>query len=121
LTAKSAITIGASAFNALTSATDIWYCPKNAASISKGCFYTSSTTAFPRLHVRNGRDAEGWKALCTRVKDPGAGQTALTAADLARADYPGKRTIGLMYDASNERRIWILADPLDSATILTLR
>ena len=121
LTAKSTISIGASAFNALTSDTDIWYCPKNAASISKGCFYTGSKTAFPRLHVRHGNDAEAWKALCTRVKNPATGQTALTADDLARADYPGKRTIGLMYDTANERRIWVLADPLDSATILLMR
>ena len=74
----------------------------------------------PRLHVRRGNDAEGWKALCTRVKDPGTGQTALTAADLARADYPGKRTLGIM-NATDQKRIWVLADPLDSATILSLR
>ena len=53
------------------------------------------------------------------MKDPGTGQTALTAADLARADYPGKRTIGFVNNTNN--RVWILADPLDAATILTLR
>ena len=120
LTAKTSVTIAASAFNALPANADIWYFGERApASLPSKGLYGSYANAFPRLHVRHGNDAEGWKALCTRVKDPGTGQTALTAADLARADYPGKRTIGFVNNTNN--RVWILADPLDAATILTLR
>ena len=120
LTAKSSVTIAASAFNALPANADIWYFGERApASLPSKGLYGSNANAFPRLHVRHGNDAEGWKALCTRVKDPGTGQTALTADDLARADYPGKRTIGFVNNTNN--RVWILADPLDAATILTLR
>ena len=120
LTAKTAVSFVTGAFPSLTSNADIWYFGKSApASLPAQSLYTGSKTAFPRLHVRHGNDAEGWKALCTRVKDPGTGQTAITADDLARADYPGKRTIGFVNNTNN--RVWILADPLDAATILTLR
>ncbi len=121
LTAKTSVTIAASAFNVLPANADIWYFGENApASLPSKVLYGSNANALPRLHVRRGNDAEGWKALCTRVKGAGAGQTELTAADLARADYPGKRTLGIM-NATDQKRIWVLADPLDSATILTLR
>ena len=121
LTAKTSVTFGAGAFSALPATADIWYFGQTApASLSAKSLYTGSSTALPRLHVRHGNDAEGWKALCTRVKGAGAGQTELTAADLARADYPGKRTLGIM-NATDQKRIWVLADPLDSATILSVR
>lgn len=108
VTAESAPSLGGSEFYRIARGAQIWYrCPFAPSAIGKDAFATpSSSTPHVRIYVRRGMDMAAWRAKCKRLREPAAGETALTDADLARADYPGRRTIGLI--ESNGNYAWII-------------
>ncbi|NLF84697.1 MAG: hypothetical protein GX571_01140 [Lentisphaerae bacterium] len=104
-------TFGYWAFRFISPGVNIWYrgrfAPK---SINQQSFIQGSDTHrnnYPLIRVRNGEDLDAWRALCTRVREKRLDtETELTAADLARSDYPGRRTIGLI--ASSGNNAWVV-------------
>lgn len=117
---KGLSTLPASVFNGANALTDIWYYGTNApASIGGSVFNVSSP--YPSIHVRNNNDIEGWEALANRVAVTSDPTKALTASDKARADYPGRRTIGFISSSSSKNYAWIVKWPVDITTFFMVR
>lgn len=91
---------------------DIWYHGTNAPS-SIGTEAFRITPTYPKIHVKNNADLEGWKLLATRLAE--SSTIPLTTADKARSDYPGRRTVGLR-NASNNN-FWIVKWPVSLSTL----
>jgi len=110
-------TFPGSAFLHLAPGATFWYYGRKApASITKWALRPVDS-AYPhyRVYVRNGADADGWRALATRYGD------LLTAGDKARTDYPGdRRTIGLLLP-SNSDRAWFIAWSDKIGSVLMMR
>ena len=99
-------------FTSCNKLTDVWYYGAKApASVGQ----SFNVTRWPSVHVKDNKDLEGWRALATRVVNPAGGQTGVTAADIARADYPGRRAVGLMNTSRNN--FWIVKWPVNITTL----
>ncbi len=99
-------------FAACNKLTDVWYYGAKApASVGQ----SFNVTRWPSVHVKDNKDLEGWRTLATRVVNPADGQTGVTAADIARADYPGRRAVGLMNTSRNN--FWIVKWPVNITTL----
>jgi hypothetical protein len=99
-------------FTSCNKLTDVWYYGAKApASVGQ----SFNVTRWPSVHVKDNKDLEGWRALATRVVNPADGQTGVTAADIARADYPGRRAVGLMQTSRNN--FWIVKWPVNITTL----
>lgn len=117
---KGLSSLPSSVFNGANALTDIWYYGTNApASIGSSVFNVSSP--YPSIHVRNNNDIEGWEALANRVAVTSDPAKALTASDKARADYPGRRTIGFISSSSSKNYAWIVKWPVDITTFFMVR
>ena len=117
---KGLSSLPSSVFNGANALTDIWYYGTNApASIGSSVFNVSSP--YPKIHVRNNNDIEGWEALANRVAVTSDPTKALTASDKARSDYPGRRTIGFISSSSSKNYAWIVKWPVDITTFFMVR
>jgi hypothetical protein len=107
----SASSFGEKAFyNCKSGACFRWY-GRTAPTLGKYAIDPSGTDKKARIFVHNARDREGWEAICSR--------TTPTAADRARADFPGaKRLIGVI--ASNNNDAWVLREG-ELGTVVQLR
>ena len=121
ITAETAPSLGGTEYSKIARGARIWYrCPFAPSVIGASAFATSDANKpHVRIYVRRGNDMAAWRATCTRLREPSAGQTALTAVDLARADFPGRRTIGLI--ASNSNYAWVIDWPDRFGTQIMLR
>ena len=107
----SATSFGEKAFYNCKSGAQFWWHGRTAPTLGKNAIDPSGTDKKARIFVHNARDREGWEAICSR--------TTPTAADKARADFPGtKRLIGVI--AANNNDAWVLREG-EPGTVVSLR
>ena len=110
-------TIDTSAFYDIgygTAIPSIWYESRYAPkTIGANAFRRNGCNNYVRIYVKDGQDIAGWSAFYT-PKDQ------LTPAQLARADYPGQKTLGLIQ--SNGNYAWVVNWPvIPKGTVITIR
>ncbi|MDY5955334.1 MAG: leucine-rich repeat protein [Kiritimatiellia bacterium] len=110
--------IGIQVFGQIAAGAQIkWLSPNAPETIDASAFYPRDGANPTVILLRSREAATAWRKHCTRVRVPQAGETALTANDLALASYPGDRTIGLI-DVSWGSKAWIVRDWVDGTVIL---
>jgi hypothetical protein len=113
--AEGAVSFGGSAILTTPPGLKIWYNSTTAPSvISANALKPANSSSYATFIVKPALDYAAWEALCARTKAAGT----LTAADMARGDYPGKRVIGLIETGNN--RAWVTHGPMDG-TLLWVR
>ena len=107
-------TIGTYAFRDLTGGSRIWWMGKKAptSTIGKETFTVASGN-YIRIYVRNGQDTDGWRNYCTYTAEN------IPASFRNRADYPGRRTIGLV--AENNSHAWVVRWSVNERTLFSVR
>ncbi len=107
----SATSFGEKAFYNCAAGMCVWWYGRTAPTLAQYSIDPSGSARKARIFVHNARDREGWEAICSR--------TTPTAADKARADFPGaKRLIGVI--ASNNNDAWVLREG-ELGTVVQMR
>ena len=107
-------TIDKYAFRNLAGGSRIWWMGKKAPTSAIGnTTFTVASGNYIRIYVRNGQDTEGWRNYCTYTAEN------IPASFRNRADYPGRRTIGLV--AENSSYAWVVRWSQNERTMLSLQ